>query len=328
MEKQEKFKTLETVGKELNKQFDCILLKKLGDKVNVKLPSIATNLPSLDHRVLGYGGIPKGRIVEIYGPESAGKTALSLHIIAQCQKQGGIAAFIDAEHAFDPTFANNLGVIVDDLYVSQPDYGEQAIEVVIKLVESKAVDLIVVDSVTALVPKAELDGDMGDSHMGLQARLLSQSMRKLVGICHTNSVSVIFLNQIRMKIGVMFGNPEETTGGRALKFFSSVRLEVRRVSKSDGGELKDGETHVGHRLRIKNIKNKVGSPFNQTICDLLYGSGFDIKEDIIEYAASIGLVTTGAWCTVKGDKERYRRMDLTSEPIFSTIKSAVEESLK
>ncbi|MGA2886298.1 MAG: DNA recombination/repair protein RecA, partial [Halobacteriota archaeon] len=158
--------------------------------------------------------------------------------------------------------------------------------------------------------------------------LLSQSMRKLVGICHTNSVSVIFLNQIRMKIGVMFGNPEETTGGRALKFFSSVRLEVRRVSKSDGGELKDGETHVGHRLRIKNIKNKVGSPFNQTICDLLYGSGFDIKEDIIEYAASIGLVTTGAWCTVKGDKERYRRMDLTSEPIFSTIKSAVEESLK
>jgi len=272
MEKQEKFKTLETVGKELNKQFDCILLKKLGDKVNVKLPSIATNLPSLDHRVLGCGGIPKGRIVEIYGPESAGKTALSLHIIAQCQKQGGIAAFIDAEHAFDPTFANNLGVIVDDLYVSQPDYGEQAIEVVIKLVESKAVDLIVVDSVTALVPKAELDGDMGDSHMGLQARLLSQSMRKLVGICHTNSVSVIFLNQIRMKIGVMFGNPEETTGGRALKFFSSVRLEVRRVSKSDGGELKNGETHVGHRLRIKNIKNKVGSPFNQTICDLLYGS--------------------------------------------------------
>jgi recombination protein RecA len=328
VEKNEKFKILDGVGKSLQKQFDCIMLKKLGDKVNIKVPSIATNLPSLDHRVFGCGGIPRGRIVEIYGQESAGKTALSLHIVAQCQKQGGIAAFIDAEHAFDPTFAHNLGVDVDELYVSQPDYGEAAIEVVIALVESKAVDLIVVDSVSALIPKSELEGEMTDASMGTHARLMSKAMRKLVGICNTNQVTVLFINQIRMRIGVMFGNPEETTGGRALKFFASVRLEVRRMSKSDGGELKDGETHIGHRLRVKNIKNKVGSPFNQTIIDLLYASGFDIKEDVVEYAASLGIVTTGAWCTVKGSTERCRRMDLTSEPIFSSIKLAVEEVLK
>ena len=247
---EEKFKILDGVGKSLQKQFDGIMLKKLGDKVNVKMPSISTGLPSLDFRVLGCGGIPKGRIVEIYGQEAAGKTALSLHIISQCQKQGGIAAFIDAEHAFDPTFANNLGVDVDELYVSQPDYGEAAMEVVIALVESKAVDLIVVDSVSALIPKSELEGEMTDANMGTHARLMSKAMRKLVGICNTNQVTVIFLNQIRMKIGVMFGNPEETTGGRALKFFSSVRLEVRRMSKSDGGELKEGDTHIGHRMRL------------------------------------------------------------------------------
>ena len=326
-EKEEKFKILDGVGKSLQKQFDGIMLKKLGDKVNVKMPSSSTGLPSLDFRVLGCGGIPKGRIVEIYGQEAAGKTALSLHIISQCQKQGGIAAFIDAEHAFDPTFANNLGVDVDELYVSQPDYGEAAIEVVIALVESKAVDLIVVDSVSALIPKSELEGEMTDSNMGTHARLMSKAMRKLVGICNTNQVTVIFLNQIRMKIGVMFGNPEETTGGRALKFFSSVRLEVRRMSKSDGGELKDGDTHIGHRMRIKNIKNKVGSPFNNTICDLLYSTGFDIKEDVVEYAASLGIVTLGAWCTVKGSAEKYRRPDLTNEPIFSNIKLAVEKEI-
>ena len=322
----EKFKTLDGVGKSLNKQFDCIMLKKLGDRVNVRIPSIPTNLPSLDFRVLGCGGIPKGRIVEIYGQESAGKTALSLHIIAQCQKNGGVAAFIDAEHAFDPTFANTLGVDVDNLYVSQPDYGEAAMEVAIALVESKAVDLIVVDSVSALVPKSELEGEMTDASMGTHARLMSKAMRKLIGICNTNQVAIIFINQIRMKIGVMFGNPEETTGGRALKFFSSVRLEVRRMSKSDGGELKVGETHIGHRLRVKNIKNKVGSPFNQTVIDLLYNEGFDTKEDMVEYAASIGLITLGAWCTVTGDENKYRRPDLTTEPVYATIKSLVKKS--
>jgi len=325
---EEKLKALEAVSKSLQKQYDCIMLKKLGDKVNLPIPSISTDLPSLDYRVLGCGGIPRGRIVEIYGPESAGKTALSLHIISQCQKQGGIAAFVDAEHAFDPTFANNLGVAVDDLYVSQPDYGEQALEVVIALVESKAVDLIVVDSVSALIPKSELDGEMTDANMGTHARLMSKAMRKLIGICNTNRVAVIFINQIRMKIGVMFGNPEETTGGRALKFFSSVRLEVRRVSKSDGGELKDGETHIGHRLRVKNIKNKVGSPFNQTVVDLLYGSGFDTKEDMVEYAASVGVVTLGAWCTVKGSTERYRRNQLTDPDPYAMIIEGVKNARK
>jgi recombination protein RecA len=323
---EERFKTLDSVGKALQKQFDCVMLKKLGDKVNLQIPSIPTGLPSLDYRVLGCGGIPKGRIIEIYGQESAGKTALSLHIIAQCQKQGGIAAFIDAEHAFDPTFANTLGVDVDNLYVSQPDYGEAAMEVAIALVESKAVDLIVVDSVSALVPKSELEGEMTDASMGTHARLMSKAMRKLIGICNTNQVAIIFINQIRMKIGVMFGNPEETTGGRALKFFSSVRLEVRRMSKSDGGELKVGDAYVGHRLRIKNIKNKVGSPFNNTVVDLLYDRGFDTKEDVIEYAASVGLVTLGAWCTVKGDDNKYRRPDLTDTALFDTIKLAVEKT--
>ena len=323
---EERFKTLDSVGKALQKQFDCVMLKKLGDKVNLQIPSIPTGLPSLDYRVLGCGGIPKGRIIEIYGQESAGKTALSLHIIAQCQKQGGIAAFIDAEHAFDPTFANTLGVDVDNLYVSQPDYGEAAMEVAIALVESKAVDLIVVDSVSALVPKSELEGEMTDASMGTHARLMSKAMRKLIGICNTNQVAIIFINQIRMKIGVMFGNPEETTGGRALKFFSSVRLEVRRMSKSDGGELKIGDAHIGHRLRIKNIKNKVGSPFNNTVVDLLYDRGFDTKEDVIEYAASVGLVTLGAWCTVKGDDNKYRRPDLTDTALFDTIRLAVEKT--
>lgn len=324
-DKDERFKTLEGVGKALQKQFDCVMLKKLGDKVNIKVPSIPTGLPSLDFHVLGCGGIPRGRIIEIYGQESAGKTALSLHIVAQCQKQGGIAAFIDAEHAFDPTFAHNLGVNVDELYVSQPDYGEAALDVVIALVESKAVDIIVVDSVSALVPKSELDGEMTDANMGTHARLMSKAMRKLIGICNINQVAIVFINQIRMKIGVMFGNPEETTGGRALKFFASVRLEVRRVAKSDGGELKDGETHIGHRLRIKNIKNKVGTPFNQTICDLLYARGFDTKEDIVGHAINLGIVTAGAWCTIRGSSEKYRRPDLTSEPIFGIIKLAVEK---
>ena len=327
LSREEKFKTLDSVGKSLQKQFDCIMLKKLGDKVNVKIPSIATGLPSLDYRVLGCGGIPRGRIIEIYGQESAGKTALSLHIVSQCQKQGGVAAFIDAEHAFDPTFASVLGVDVDNLYVSQPDYGEAAMEVAIALVESKAVDLIVVDSVSALIPKSELEGEMTDASMGTHARLMSKAMRKLIGICNTNQVAIIFINQIRMKIGVMFGNPEETTGGRALKFFSSVRLEVRRMSKSDGGELKVGETHIGHRLRIKNIKNKVGSPFNNTVVDLLYADGFDIREDMIEYAASIGLVTLGAWCTIKGDENKYRRPDLTADPLYATIKTVVEKTI-
>jgi recombination protein RecA len=284
--KADKLKAVALVAASMNKQYDTKLIQKLGKgKAAVRIPSLATNLPTFDEDVCGCGGIPRGRIIEIYGPESAGKTAFCLHIIACAQRAGGLAAIVDAEHALMLVHAKSIGVDIDELIISQPDYGEQALEVVDALAKTGAVDIIVVDSVSALVPKAELDGDMGDSHMGLQARLMSQAMRKLVGTAAKSGTIIIFINQVRMKIGVMFGNPETTTGGNALKFYASLRFEVRRLSKTDGGEIIDPETknHLGHRMRIKNIKNKVGNPYRETLVDLMYADGFNTRLDTVEF---------------------------------------------
>jgi len=319
---EEKVKLAKSVTTQLNNEYKDggILVQKMGKKATSRWPSLSTDLPTFDELVLGCGGVPDGRIIEIYGPESAGKTAFTCHIIGCAQRAGGLAVFVDAEHALDINHARTLGVDVDNLIVSQPDYGEQALEVVLAFVRSRAIRIIVVDSVSALVPKAELDGDMGDSHMGLQARLMSQAMRKLAGEVAKSGTIVIFINQIREKIGVMFGNPETTTGGRALKFYSSVRLEVRRLSNTDGGQLKEGDIHVGHRMRIKNVKNKVGPPFRETICDLRYATGFDTKKDMVDYAIETGVVTepTKGWFEFDGQK--VRKTDLTLEPTFGILK--------
>ena len=319
---EEKLKLAKSVTTQLNNEYKDggILVQKIGKRSTSRWPSLSTDLPTLDELVLGCGGVPEGRIIEIFGPESAGKTAISLQIVGCAQRAGGLALFVDAEHALDLNHARTLGVDVDNLIVSQPDYGEQALEVVLAFVRSRAVRIIVVDSVSALVPKAELDGDMGDSHMGLQARLMSQAMRKLAGEVAKSGTIVIFINQIREKIGVMFGNPETTTGGRALKFYSSVRLEVRRLSNTDGGQLKEGDTHIGHRMRIKNVKNKVGSPFRETVCDLLYATGFDTKKDMVDYAIETGVVTEPAkgWFEFNGQK--VRKTDLTVEPLYGTLR--------
>lgn len=295
--KAEKFKQLLSVEKVLNEKFKTTnSIVRLGDKVGVLLPSLPSNLYTLDYKVIGTGGMPKGRIIEILGPESSGKTTIALQIIGVTQKNGGICAFVDAEHALDPTYAAKLGVNVDELLVSQPDSGEQALETVEHLVESKLVDLIVVDSVAALVPQAELDGDMGDSNIGLQARLMSQAMRKLRGICNINGVTVIFINQIREKIGVMFGSPETTTGGRALKFYSSVRLDVRRQQA-----IRSGETVIGHPIKIRAVKNKVAAPFRETTVDLIYESGLDTTKDFIKYAVEVGAIEqSGKWYKFDG----------------------------
>ena len=319
---EEKVKLAKSVTTQLNNEYKDggILVQKMGKRSTGRWPSLPTDLPTFDELVLGCGGMPDGRIIEIYGPESAGKTAFSLHVIGCAQRAGGLALFVDAEHALDINHARTLGVDVDNLIISQPDYGEQALEVVLAFVRSRSVRVIVVDSVSALVPKAELDGDMGDSHMGLQARLMSQAMRKLAGEVAKSGTIVIFINQIREKIGVMFGNPETTTGGRALKFYSSVRLEVRRLSNTDGGQLKEGDIHVGHRMRIKNVKNKVGSPFRETVCDLRYATGFDTKKDMVDYAIATGVVTEPAkgWFDFNG--ERVRKSDLTGDGFFGSLK--------
>lgn len=339
--KSEKLEVLASVSKSLNNEYATRLIQKLGKgRAVARIPSIATGLPTFDEDVLGCGGIPKGRIIEIYGPESAGKTAISLHIIAQAQQAGGLAAIIDAEHALMLSHARTLGVNIDELIVSQPDYGEQALEVANALAESRAVDVIVIDSVSALVPKAELDGDMGDSHMGLQARLMSQAMRKLVGVAAKSGTILIFINQVREKIGVMFGNPETTTGGRALKFYASVRLEVRRLSKTDGGEIIDPETklHLGHRMRIKDVKNKVGVPFRETIVDLLYHSGFDKRADTIEYMIQHGGIILGDKTKEKEgngvpkgwygfDGENFRKEGLTEEGIYARIALSAKKAI-
>ena len=270
---------------------------KLGTRETVEVPSIPTGSFGLD-KALGIGGLPKGRVCEIYGPESSGKTTLTLQIIAECQKAGGSAAFIDAEHALDPEYAKALGVDIDELLLSQPDTGEQALEVTDMLVKSGSLDVIVVDSVAALVPRAELEGDMGDSHVGLQARLMSQALRKITGSIQKSNTLVIFINQIRMKIGVMFGSPETTTGGNALKFYSSVRLDIRRI-----GAIKDGDEVVGNETRVKVVKNKMAPPFKVVEFQILYGKGINKNAEIIEHAVKKGIIEkAGAWYSYKGDK--------------------------
>ena len=292
-----KQKALDAALSQIERQFGKGTVMRMGDQERVAIPSISTGSLGLDI-ALGIGGLPKGRIVEIYGPESSGKTTLTLQVIAEAQKAGGTAAFIDAEHALDPQYAEKLGVQVDDLIMSQPDTGEQALEVAEMLVRSGAVDVLVVDSVAALTPKAEIEGEMGDSHVGLQARLLSQAMRKLTGAIKQTNCLVIFINQIRMKIGVMFGSPETTTGGNALKFYSSVRLDIRRI-----GAVKEGDEVVGNETRVKVVKNKVSPPFRQAEFQIMYGGGIYHMGEVIDWGVKLNLIDkSGAWYAYKGDK--------------------------
>ena len=292
-----KKQSLDNALKQIEKEYGQGTIMKLGTKDIVEVGSISTGSFGLDN-ALGIGGLPKGRVVEIYGPESSGKTTLTLQVIAECQKAGGSAAFIDAEHALDPEYAKALGVDIDELVVSQPDTGEQALEVTDTLIQSKSLDVIVVDSVAALVPRAELEGDMGDSHVGLQARLMSQALRKITGNIQKSNTMVIFINQIRMKIGVMFGNPETTTGGNALKFYSSVRLDIRRV-----GAIKDADEIIGNETRVKVVKNKVAPPFKVVDFQILYGKGINRIGEVIEYAVKKDIVEkSGSWYSYKGEK--------------------------
>ena len=297
-EKTEKNRAVDTAISQIEKQFGKGSIMKLGNKeAVVPISVISTGSISFD-AALGVGGVPRGRVIEIFGPESSGKTTIALQVIAEAQKQGGMAAFVDAEHALDPIYAKKLGVDVDNLLVSQPDYGEQALEIAEALVRSGAIDVLVVDSVAALVPKAELDGEMGDSHVGLQARLMSQALRKLTGIVAKSRTSLIFINQIREKIGVMFGNPETTTGGRALKFYSSVRIDIRRI-----GAIKDGDVVVGNRTKVKIVKNKTAAPFREAEFDIIYGEGISHEGDLIDLAVSLNLVEkSGSWFSYKADR--------------------------
>ena len=293
----DKEKNLNETLSQIEKQFGKGTVMKMGDREIVDMPSVSTGSLGLDI-ALGIGGLPKGRVVEIFGPESSGKTTLTLQAIAECQKAGGTAAFIDAEHALDPNYAEKLGVNVDELLLSQPDTGEQALEVTDMLVKSGSVDLIVVDSVAALTPRAEIEGDMGDHHMGLQARLMSQALRKITGNIQRSNAMVIFINQIRMKIGVMFGNPETTTGGNALKFYSSVRLDIRRI-----GAVKEGEEVVGNETRVKVVKNKVSPPFKQAEFQIMYGEGINTEGEILELGQKLELVEkSGSWYSHNGEK--------------------------
>ena len=327
MEVQQKEKTLDLAISQIEKQFGQGSIMRMGEDSIVKIESISTGSISLD-AALGIGGIPRGRITEIYGPESSGKTTLTLHIIAEAQKTGGYAAFIDAEHAMDPEYAKKLGVDTDNLLISQPDTGEQALDITETLVRSGALDIIVIDSVAALVPKAELDGDMGDSHMGLQARLMSQALRKLTGSVSKSRTSVIFINQIRHKIGVMFGSPETTTGGNALKFYASIRLDIRRI-----GQVKEGDQVVGNRTRVKVVKNKVAPPFKNTEFDIMYGEGISYEGDLLDLAVQADIVNKmGAWYSYNKEKigqgrENAKRYLQDNENVHNEIETGVKAFL-
>ncbi|OIU53148.1 recombinase RecA [Campylobacter jejuni] len=323
-----KRKSLDAALKSLDKTFGKGTILRLGDKEVEQIDSIGTGSVGLD-LALGIGGVPKGRIIEIYGPESSGKTTLTLHIIAECQKAGGVCAFIDAEHALDVKYAKNLGVNTDDLYVSQPDFGEQALEIVETIARSGAVDLIVVDSVAALTPKAEIEGDMGDQHVGLQARLMSQALRKLTGIVHKMNTTVIFINQIRMKIGAMgYGTPETTSGGNALKFYASVRLDVRKVAT-----LKQNEEPIGNRVKVKVVKNKVAPPFRQAEFDVMFGEGLSREGELIDYGVKLDIVDkSGAWFSYKDKKlgqgrENSKAFLKENPEIADEITKAIQNSM-
>ena len=298
MDEKDRTRNLSVTLSQIEKQFGKGSILRLGSKeAIVPVSAISTGSISVDY-ALGVGGLPRGRICEIFGPESSGKTTIALQVIAQAQKAGGMAAFIDVEHALDPNYARQLGVDVDNLLVSQPDFAEQALEITSALIQSGSVDVLIVDSVAALVPKSELDGEMGDSHMGVQARLMSQAMRKLTGIVSKSNTCLVFINQIREKIGVMFGNPETTTGGRALKFYSSVRLDIRRIAA-----IKDGETVTGNRTKIKVVKNKVAAPFREAEFDIIYGEGISREGDLIDLGVAQNLVEkSGSWYSYKGDR--------------------------
>ncbi|MCH5332980.1 MAG: recombinase RecA [Agathobacter sp.] len=323
--REEKLRALDAAISQIERQYGKGSVMKLGDNTaNLSVETIPTGALSLD-LALGLGGLPKGRVIEIYGPESSGKTTVALHCVAEVQKRGGIAGFIDAEHALDPVYAKNIGVDIDNLYISQPDCGEQALEITETMVRSGAVDIVIVDSVAALVPKAEIDGDMGDSHVGLQARLMSQALRKLTGVISKTNCIVIFINQLREKVGVMFGNPETTTGGRALKFYASVRLDVRRVEA-----LKQAGEVVGSHTRVKVVKNKVAPPFKEAEFDIMFGQGISREGDILDLASNVGIINkSGAWFAYEGEKIGQGRENaksyLKENPAFAQM---IEEKVR
>ena len=323
----DKEKALETAMSQVERQFGKGSIMKLGSRPVVEVPVISTSSLALD-KALGIGGLPRGRVIEIYGPEASGKTTLALHAVAEAQKKDGIAAFIDAEHALDTVYAKQLGVNCDDLLVAQPDTGEQALEIADMLVRSGAIDIVVIDSVAALVPRAEIEGEMGDSHMGLQARLMSQAMRKLTGTISKTMTSIIFINQIRMKIGVMFGNPETTTGGNALKFYSSVRLDIRRI-----GAIKDGQEVIGNRTRVRVVKNKMAPPFTDAEFDIVYGEGISKYGDLIDVGVESGIIEkSGSWYSHAGERigqgrENVKRFLKENPDLFESMYAKVRDTL-